>query len=134
MRVMLDTNILISIIIFNSARLKKLLVKICQEHTLVLGSYIINELEDVIDRKFPGKQRHLQDFLVNLPYELEYTPDIILEETAIKMRDIKDIPVLYSAILADVDILITGDKDFEDVDIERPEIMTATEFLEMYEG
>ena len=30
----------------------------------------------------------------------------------------------------DVDIFITGDKDFEDVDIYKPEIISATEFLE----
>ena len=36
------------------------------------------------------------------------------------------------AIIADVDILITGDKDFEDVKIEKPEIVTPNEFYEKY--
>ena len=31
-----------------------------------------------------------------------------------------------------LDIFITGDKDFNDVKIDKPEIMTATEFLENY--
>ena len=44
----------------------------------------------------------------------------------------KDYPVLYTAILEDVDVLITGDKDFEDVDVERPEIMTPGEFDLVY--
>jgi len=34
--------------------------------------------------------------------------------------------------LEDVDILITGDKDFAAVDIDRPEILTPTEFLSKY--
>jgi len=39
---------------------------------------------------------------------------------------------LNSAIVSDVDIFITGDKDLEYIDIDKPEIMTATEFLEKY--
>jgi predicted nucleic acid-binding protein len=40
--------------------------------------------------------------------------------------------VLYTAILENVDILITGDKDFTDIDIEKPEIMTPAEFMERF--
>lgn len=39
---------------------------------------------------------------------------------------------MVSAIIADVDVLITGDKDFEGIDLERPEIMTIKEFEEKY--
>jgi len=49
-----------------------------------------------------------------------------------EIRDEKDYMVLHTAILADVDILITGDKDFEDIKIERPEILTPKRFLEKY--
>lgn len=34
-----------------------------------------------------------------------------LEEGLFNIRDIKDYPVLYTAIIENVDILITGDKD-----------------------
>ena len=44
MRIMLNTNILISVVIFNSAKLKQILVEICDNHTLVLNSYVINEV------------------------------------------------------------------------------------------
>jgi len=47
------------------------------------------------------------------------------------VRDAKDEPVLASAIHADVDILITGDKDFSAVQIDRPVILTPAAFLEM---
>lgn len=66
-----------------------------------------------------------------MSYEYVYTPND-LEEGLFDIRDIKDYPVLYTAIIEDVDILITGDKDFKDIDIEKPEIMTPTEFLEFY--
>ena len=37
--------------------------------------------------------------------------------------------LLYTAIIEDVDILVTGEKDFSDIDVERPEIMTPAEFI-----
>lgn len=132
MRVMLDTNILISIAIFNSNKLKELLIKICDNHTLVLSSYIIEELEEVVNRKFPNKKMSLRKFLYQLPYELNYTPLDVINNSEIEIRDPKDLPILNSAIVSDVDIFITGDKDFEEVQIEKPVIMTAIEFLEKY--
>jgi len=43
----------------------------------------------------------------------------------------KTIP-FYTAIKEDVDVLITGDKDFSKIDVERPEILTPAQFLEKY--
>lgn len=132
MRIMLDTNIIISIVIFNSEKLKQLLTKICDNYSLVLSSYIIKEVEDVTKRKFPNKVEDIEKFLYKLPYEMEYVTSKIDMKMIPNISDVKDMPVLYSAIVSDVDILITGDKDFEDVEIERPEIMTVIEFLEKY--
>jgi len=39
---------------------------------------------------------------------------------------------LYSAIIEDIDLFVTGDNDFDDVEIEKPEIITPSEFLEKY--
>jgi len=39
---------------------------------------------------------------------------------------------LVSTIVSDVDILITGDKDFTVLEIERPEILSPSEFSERY--
>lgn len=49
-----------------------------------------------------------------------------------EIMDVKDYPVLYTAIMENVDILITGDKDFLGIDIEKPEIMTPKNFTEKY--
>ena len=132
MRVMLDTNILISIAIFNSEKLKNLLEHICQNYQLVVSSTIIDEIRDVIERKFPEKQENMEKFLYKLPYEYEYVPDTIIEEQTVEVRDPKDTPILYSAIVTDVDVFISGDKDFEDIQIEKPEILKPSEFLENY--
>ena len=132
MRIMLDTNILISIVIFNSQNLKTMLINICEKHKLILNSYIIQELQEVIERKFPNRKKDMEEFLFKIPYELEYVPNTIFEKDLFNLRDIKDIPILYSAIISNVDILITGDKDFESIDIDKPEIMTPAEFCERY--
>ena len=130
MRIMLDTNILISMLIFGS--MDKVIDKIIENHKIVLCSYVIDELHEVIERKFPSKQETLEEFLIKLPFELIYTPKTIEKHGMFVIRDIDDEKVLYSAIMADVDILLTGDKDFSDIDIERPEILTPSEFLEKY--
>lgn len=66
-----------------------------------------------------------------MSYEYIYTPDRI-DETLFEIRDVKDYPVLYTAIVDDVDIFVTGDDDFTNVDIERPKIMKPAEFVETY--
>ena len=130
MRIMLDTNVLISAFVFRS--MNELIKKITDNHIIVLCSYVIDEMHSVVERKFPTKAINLEEFLERLPFELIYTPQIIVKQDLFTIRDINDEKVLYSAIMADADVLITGDKDFSDIDIERPEILTPGEFLEKY--
>ena len=130
MRIMLDTNVLISMLVFKS--FNAVIDKITQKHSIVLCSYVIDELHEVIERKFPNKQKDIEKFLMKLPFELVYTPKMIEEHDLFKIRDVDDEKVLYSAITADVDILLTGDKDFSDIEIEKPEILTPSAFLEKY--
>lgn len=130
MRIMIDTNILLSALIFESTKLAELIEYITEKHKLVLCSYVIEEAKEVISRKSSEYIAVLDRFLLKISFELVYTPSDI--STAPKMRDEKDIPVIISAIASDVDILITGDKDFAGLDIERPEILTPSEFLGKY--
>lgn len=48
------------------------------------------------------------------------------------IRDENDYIILHTAIVENVDVFITGDKDFYDVNVDNPEIMSTTEFLEKY--
>ena len=128
---MVDTNVLISLLVFSSKRMNQMMECIFIEHQLVLSSYIVEELKDVVRRKFPNKVGVVDTLLAKMNYEYVYTPDI-LDETLFEIRDVKDYPVLYTAILEDVDILVTGDNDFRDVDVDKPEILTPAEFVERY--
>ncbi len=131
MRIMLDTNVLISMILFPGKRFTQMLEYITQHHTLVLSSFGVDELFAVVERKFPSKRDAIDRFLSKLGYELVYTPHK-MKAGLFDIRDINDYPVLYTAIVEDVDILITGDKDFTGIPIERPEILTPTDFITNY--
>ena len=131
MRVMLDTNVLISAIIFPNDRMDTLIHKALLDHQLVLSSYIIEELLEVTRRKFPDKTKDVDLFLTRLPYEFVYTPRE-QNHDFFRIRDIDDYPILYSAIIEGVDLFVTGDGDFDDVEIEKPEIITPSDFLERY--
>lgn len=131
MRVMLDTNILISAFIFKSSKMNLLIEKLSKEHEIVICSYTIDELKDLIKEKFNVEYKALDNFLSEFNYTLAYSPSEV-EEKLFEIRDENDYIILHTAIIDDVDVLITGDKDFKDVDIERPEIYTPSEFLEKF--
>ncbi len=52
---MVDTNVLISLLVFSSSKMNQMMEHIFKEYQLVLSSYIVRELKDVIKRKFPTK-------------------------------------------------------------------------------
>lgn len=131
MRVMLDTNILISAFIFKSSKMNLLIEKLSKKHEIVICSYTIDELKDLIKEKFNVEYKALDNFLSEFNYTLVYSPSEV-EEKLFEIRDENDYIILHTAIIDDVDVLITGDKDFKDVDIERPEIYTPSEFLEKF--
>lgn len=131
MRIMLDTNVLISMIFFPGKRFFKMLEIITQNHTLVLSSFVVDELMAVADKKFPSKKDAIDSFLSKLGYELVYTPRK-MPSGLFDIRDMNDYPVLYTAIIEGIDIFITGDKDFSTIELEKPEIMTPTEFINSY--
>ena len=128
---MLDTNVLISALLFPGINMNAMMNCIFTQHQLVLSSYVVEELKGVVRRKFPQKERAIDKLLLMMSFEYVYTPKEI-ESGLFDIRDVKDYPVLYTAIIEDVDILVTGDKDFKDIDIEKPQILTPAEFMEEY--
>lgn len=128
---MLDTNVLISALLFPGSKIDAMMNYIFTQHQLVLSSYVVDELKQVVKRKFPNKEMAVNNLLTFMSFEYVYTPNEI-ESNLFDIRDAKDYPVLYTAIIENVDILVTGDKDFSDIDIDKPEIMTPTQFTEKF--
>jgi len=131
MRIMIDTNVLFSALLFPTPNFNSIFEEIANNHTLVLCSYVIEELHNTTQKKFPQKAAVIEKLLSKMGYELVYTPKIV-EENQFEIRDLKDYPILYTAIIEDVDILISGDKDFDDVEVEKPLILKPTEFRKMF--
>ena len=131
MKVMLDTNIIISAFVFKSKKMNNLIYELSKNHEIVICSYTIEELKELVKSKFNVTQESLDEFLKDFPFNLVYSPTSV-ENKMFNIRDKDDYIILHTAIIENVDVFITGDKDFDDVEIERPEIMNAREFIERY--
>jgi putative toxin-antitoxin system toxin component, PIN family len=131
MRVMADANIIVSAILFPKSVIANVLKHVIDNYSLVLSKYTIYEVEDVFNEKFPQRITEMKNFLQKIPYEL-----FTLKKTKTKkypnIRDIDDLPVLANAIESKVDLLITGDKDFDDVLIKRPKIINLRKYINEY--
>lgn len=131
MKVMLDTNILISAFIFKSSIMKQLMYELSKNHEIFICSYTINELKDLIENKFKVNIKALDKFLKDFPFTFVKSPDNPKEDL-FYIRDKEDYIILYSAIIANVDIFITGDKDFKDVNVSKPKILKPTDFIKKF--
>ena len=74
------------------------------------------------------KESDFISFFRELPFELVYTPKILNQYEFPTVWDPKDSPILTMVILENVDVFITGDKDFLVLDTKIPNIVTMTEF------
>lgn len=133
MRILVDSNILISAALnAKGTPYKAFLKAVTHPNKGIICDQNIEELRRIFNRKFPDKINSLEHFLAIalLAMEVVPTPKDAVEEEC-KIRDVADRPILRAAINAQADILLTGDKDFLESDVQIPKIMTASEFLEM---
>jgi putative PIN family toxin of toxin-antitoxin system len=128
---MVDTNIVISAMVFKSSKMNEVLRKIKDRHELCIASYTIEETKRILSEKFPSVEADVEKFFEDYPYTLiEAPPDD--DRHLVEIRDEKDYPVIHAAITCQIDLLITGDKDFFDVKVDRPEILLPSDFLVRY--
>ena len=128
MRIMLDTNILFSAILFPNGTTAKALNLCIEKHEIVICSYVIDEIKRIVKKKFPNKIKAINDFLDHLDFDYVYTPSSI-PNNIIDIRDEKDYPIIYTAIVENVDAILSGDKDFKATGIDHPIILTPSDFL-----
>ncbi|MCD8010280.1 MAG: putative toxin-antitoxin system toxin component, PIN family [Lachnospiraceae bacterium] len=126
MRVLVDTNVLFSALVFPRSRPAKALLHVANHHEIVLCDRNIAELRDILERKAPQYLPDAEVLLAELSYEL--IPAVDHAQKLI--RDAKDQPILNAAIVSDVDIILTGDKDFLSLDMDHPKCKTVAEFLD----
>ena len=127
MRVLIDTNILISAALSSKGTPYQAFIKAVTypNHGMVCEQNI-DELRRIFNRKFPQKIHALETFLSLALMTLELVPTPVEEHVSeSKVRDVNDRPILRAAIHAKADILLTGDKDFLESGLATPQILTA---------
>ena len=133
MKVMLDTNIIISAVLFPNGRAAQAFLKsLSYPYEPIVCDYVLNELRRKFDEKFPDKASNLYEFLqmALLFIEVVPTPTLeLLEERQI--RDPKDRPILRAALKNHADLFLTGNKDFLESSVPDPRIISVAEFLSM---
>ncbi len=130
MRILVDTNVLFSALLFPGSRPAQALLRVVARHEMVLCDRNIAELRSILERKAPRYLPDAEVLLAELPYEL--IPAVEYAEKLI--RDAKDQPILNAAVVADVDMILTGDKDFLSMGLEHPQCLTVAQFLEWDES
>jgi uncharacterized protein len=126
MKIMVDTNVLFSALLFPESRPARALLHIAESHNLVLCDYVISELRSVVSRKRPDLLADIDVLMAKLSYELISAP---LEPGKL-ISDPGDHPILNAAIIADVDIILSGDRHFLDLEMEHPKTMSVSGFLD----
>lgn len=126
MRILIDTNVLFSALLFPLSKPAKALLYVADNHEIVLCDRNIAELRDILKRKAPKYLPDAEVLFAELSYEL--IPSV--DHTEKLIRDAKDQPILNAAIVYDIDIILTGDKDFLSLDMEKPRCMTVAQFFE----
>ena len=128
MKILVDSNVLVSALFYPNSKPAKALFHVANNHDLVLCDDNIDELRRIAIEKFPHVRADIDLFLTELTYELITaidSPEKII-------RDSKDIPILNAAIIANVDIVITGDMDFLVLNLEQPKTINASDYIMNY--
>lgn len=134
MRVLIDTNVLISAALNANGIPFQAYIKAASypNHGLICEQNV-DEMKRIFNKKFPNRLASLDKFLSTALLTLELVPIPTEEDISeIKIRDVNDRPILRAAIEANVDILLTGDKDFLESGVKNPVIMTPAEFMQYF--
>ncbi len=108
MKVVFDTNIFISTLVFPGGQAEKAMLKIIEgKDTLLISRDIINEILSVLAAKFGGDRESLSHLAVNLS-ELGRMTET--KKRIIFLSDDPDNRVLECAVSGGADAIVTGDK------------------------
>ena len=129
MRILLDSNVLISSALFRGAAMDEL-IAVLKKHTIILTNIIIDESIGVIKKKFPNKVGDFKRFISELTFDYTFVAEASGADYDI--RDSDDSKILYSAFASQADILITGDSDFFEKTYDGIQILKPSEFVRKY--
>ena len=129
MRILLDTNVLISAFVFGGAAGRLLEKLFDSDFELLVSDYVEEEFCAKIKEKWPNKFDEVYSLYRELPF-------VFCESSKVRkgsLRDPKDIPVLNDALFHQVDVILSGDKDFLEADLEYPLVLSPAMMLDFLE-
>lgn len=129
MRIMIDSNVIISAIYKRYSKSARAFHYVCENHVLVLCDRIIAECYDIVIRKFPQHTAILGKFLEELK-SLPGYENVTTAQADFTMTAPKDEPILNAAILANVDVLISSDEKFLALNFKHPKVLTPSQYME----
>ncbi len=134
MRVLIDTNILISASLSRTGIPYQAYIKaVTGPNEGLVSDQNIDELRRVYNRKFPDKILALERFwtfpLTGVEVIIKLLPPTYPMKVSFGMCPATSFSAPRLKLKAQADILITGDKDILDSGIKKPKIMTASAFV-----
>ena len=127
MRLLIDTNVLISSFVFDGRPLNLLYTLFAKGYALYVSEYIDAEFREKVAQKWKSRERTILD-----EYERLGIPMLKSTENVYRvLRDADDDPILSDAIDHDIDIILSGDKDFLDAGLEHPKVMSVSMLYEL---
>jgi putative PIN family toxin of toxin-antitoxin system len=122
---MVDSNVVISAMLFPESVPARALFDIMERFDLVLCDYVVDEIYDVVRRKFPERI----DCIDTLFSKLIYSAVNTVHKSNDLISDPKDAPILNTAIDENMDYLVSGDRHFLSLNIKKPKILSPSDYL-----
>lgn len=131
MRVLIDTNVLISAALYpDSIPYKAFSKAISSPNRGIVCYKNITEMIAVFERKFPHRISTLNKFVALLKDSMEIVevPEGFGENEG-AIRDADDRPIFRAAIAANAEVILTGDNDFLESGIQHPRAVKPSDFI-----
>lgn len=111
-RVLIDTNALLSGLIWNGNESRLLDMSIAGDIHLLIPQFVVDEARRVLDIKFPTHAHLLDEILHLFDHEiLDHPSAEAISSMQSLLRDPTDAEVLASIVESSPDYAVTGDKD-----------------------
>jgi len=129
MKVVFDTNVLISSLFWSGNPRRVIDLAISQHIQSVTSFEILQELQFVLSDDFQVPPAKLKDILRDI---ISYSQLIKAKPLHIKIRDLDDLKVIACALTGQADYTVTGDKDLLMLrQFDGIKILTPAEFLKV---
>ncbi len=109
MKILFDTNVILSGFIARGGYSAEVIQDVLQNHEIYYTVYILEELKRTLKNKFSFSEHSIN--LATSTIKKHYIKGETAKNTHKICRDKNDDQVLADAILNNIDLLITGDKD-----------------------